>query len=299
MPKQPLLLGAHMSIAGGFEQALFRGESIGCTAIQIFTKSNRQWRANPITQEQATLFKETAEKSSIQWIMTHASYLINIAAPDPEIHKKSIAALAQELQRCELLGIPYLILHPGSAGKGDQKAALAQIAQSLDDVFNEIPGSTMILLENMAGQGSSTCSTFESLAAVRQLAHHKKRLGFCFDTCHAFAAGYDLRTEASYEKTWKEFDEIIGIEHLKAMHINDSKKELGSKVDRHEEIGHGALGLESFRLLFNDPRFFSIPKILETPKDTLEDYAKNMLLLRRLISRKTAMILDLDGDKQE
>ena len=283
MSKHPLLLGAHMSVAGGFEQAIFRGESIGCTAIQIFTKSNRQWKASPITDEQAILFKKTVQNSSIHYVVAHASYLINSAAPDPEIHKKSVGALAQELQRCELLGIPYLILHPGSAGKSDQKLALAQIAQSLDDVFDEIPGSTMILLENMAGQGSSTCSTFESLATVRHLTHHKKRVGICFDTCHAFAAGYDLRTELSYEKIWQEFDKIIGLEHLKTMHINDSKKELGSKVDRHEEIGHGALGLESFRLLFNDSRFFSIPKILETPKDTLEDYAKNMQLLKSLI----------------
>lgn len=292
-----LLLGAHMSIAGGFEQAIFRGESIGCTVIQIFSKSNRQWNTNPITPEQALLFKETVEKSTIQAVVTHASYLINLASPDADTTNKSTKALIEELNRCEQLGIPYLVLHPGSHGKTTEQEGLKRVAEGIDKALSEAAGTTMILLENMAGQGSSVCRSFENIALLRSLIQHKKRVGVCFDTCHAFAAGYDFRTEATYQKMWKNFDDTIGLENLKVMHINDSKKEVGSCVDRHEEIGEGAIGLEAFRLIFNDPRFFGIPKILETPKDDLQDYARNMRVIHTLLSQETDKILGLVEDK--
>ncbi len=285
-----------MSIAGGLEQAVKRGESIGCTAIQIFTKSNRQWDAKPLTQEAIDAFKQAFSDSPIsaKHVVTHATYLINLGSPDRSISHKSALALSQELERCNALGIPYLVLHPGSHVDSGEEHCLEQIGDNLNKILDEDTGNTIILLENMAGQGSTMGYTFEQLATMRGLVNNKKRIGFCFDTCHAFAAGYDLRTPKSYEATWHHFDKVLGLEHLHAIHLNDSKKELGSHVDRHEEIGKGQLGLEPFRLLFNDPRFFDVPKILETPKDTLEDYAHNMETIRKLLSRETMGILGLD-----
>ena len=281
--KTPLLLGAHMSISGGFEKAIERGESIGCTAIQIFVKSNRQWAAQPISEDQIEKFHTAAKDSTILAIVAHASYLINLAATTKEAFTKSVHALAIELKRCEQLGIHYLVLHPGSRLSLDLKDALAQIAAGIDQALEQSPGKTMILIENMAGQGSSVGSRFEELAAIRAASHHKTKVGFCLDTCHAFAAGYDLRTPETYKATWKEFDTIIGLEHLKAIHLNDSKKELGSRVDRHANIGKGTMGLESFSLIMNDKNLTWVPKILETPYHDLSDYAHDMETLKKLI----------------
>ena len=285
--KHSLLLGAHVSIAGGFEQALERGESIGCTAIQIFTKSNRQWAAKKISEEESTSFKEALKKSSVQAIMAHATYLINLAASDDAINKKSVAATIEELNRCAQLDIPYLVLHPGSYGTSDQQESLLKIAHNLDTIFESTPPGTMILLENMAGQGSSLCHRFEQLAFIRSNVVHKKRLGFCFDTCHAFAAGYDFSTEKGYEAMWHEFDTVIGLTHLKALHLNDSKKECGSNVDRHEDIGKGQLGLKAFKLIMNDARFLDVPKIVETPMDDLADHARNIETLKNLVIKRS------------
>lgn len=292
--KHRLLLGAHMSIAGGFDKAIERGESINCTAIQIFSKSNRSWHANPITHEDALAFQNALKNSSIQDVVVHASYLINIASCVTSLNHQSRDALKKELLRCNELGIPYLVLHPGSAVGCSAQDGIAQVAEALDAVLSEVPGETAILLENMAGQGSSIGSTFEQLAAIYEKITHKKRVGIAFDTCHAFAAGYDFTTEAKYEKMWHHFDQTLGLSLLKAIHINDSKKECGSKVDRHEDIGKGKLGQEPFKLLFNDPRFFDIPKILETPRAELSDYARNMEVLRSLISPGTKKKLGMD-----
>lgn len=289
-----LLLGAHMSIAGGFEQAIIRGESINCSTIQIFTKSNRQWNAKEITQEQIDLFKQTRKNFSMGPIIAHGTYLINIGSADADIRKKSMAALALELKRCDALGIDSYVLHPGSCGESTEKDCLNRINDALNDILDKTQSSTKLLLENMAGQGSVICYSFEQLAYIFDQSSHKKRIGFCLDTCHAFAAGYDFRTPATYEKMWQEFDSTLGIKHLHAIHVNDSKKELGSRVDRHEDIGKGQLGLEPFRLLFNDERLFDIPKILETPKDELEDYARNMQVIYGLISSKTKKILGME-----
>jgi deoxyribonuclease-4 len=281
------LLGAHMSIAGGLAKAIARAESIGCTALQIFTKSNRQWHAAPLTNDEIELFKKAVAASEINRnnIVVHAAYLINIASSQPATAQKSIAALIDELTRCQELNIPYLVLHPGSALGNDETASLKTIATALDQVFTAAPGKSKILLETMAGQGNSLCYRFEQIAEILQHTHHRNRLGVCVDTCHIFAAGYDLRTPAAYHATWQAFDKTIGLDKLHAIHLNDSKKDLGSRVDRHEDIGKGALGIEPFKLLMNDPRLAHIPKILETPETTemVQDYARNMKLLKELV----------------
>lgn len=292
--KQPMLmLGAHISVSGGLDQAFSRGESIGCTTMQIFTKSNRQWACKPLTQKEIAAFKKTWQDSFIQDVVVHAAYLINIASANPEVIEKSTNALIQELSRCEQLGIPYLVLHPGSNKKSSKEESLTQIAQQLDKAIESVPGNAMILLETMAGQGSNLCSQFEEIAAVHKALRNKNRVGVCFDTCHAFAAGYDIQTKQAYENVWQLFDQTIGLELLKVIHVNDSKKELGSRVDRHEHIGEGKIGDESFSLLFNDQRFFSIPKILETPKDDLAEDLKNMQKIVSLLRPETKNELEI------
>lgn len=293
--KHRLLLGAHMSIADGFEYSIERGTSIHCATIQIFTKSNRQWQAKQITQEQIDAFKKAARNSNISPIVVHASYLINMGSADATLHKKSVAAFKEELLRCESLEIPYFIFHPGSHVGFTEKDCLNKITDSLNEILAQVPDKTTVLLENMAGQGSTVCYRFEQIAYILEKSSFKKRIGVCFDTCHAFTAGYDFRTPQTYEYMWKEFDEIIGLEYLKVIHLNDSKKDLGSRVDRHEDIGKGKLGLETFRLIMNDERLFDIPKILETPDSTLDAYAKNMDILKKLISSKNKEILNIES----
>lgn len=292
--KKRLTLGAHMSVAGSMALAYERAESIGCTTMQIFTKSNRQWHAKPMTDADAHLFIERGKQSTVHPVAVHASYLINIGAENPDIEQKSIASLSTELARCEQLNIPYLVLHPGTAGSQTPEECLTRIAANLTKALKVSPGTTIICLENMAGHGSSVGHSFEQLAFIRNNVTPKVRIGFCFDTCHAFAAGYDLRTKESYKAVWKEFDAHIGLAHLKVMHLNDSKKELGCNVDRHEDIGKGKLGLEAFRLILNDPQLFDVAKILETPNDTLEGYAENLAVLKGLISAETKKLLCLD-----
>lgn len=288
--KHSLLLGAHMSIADKMSLAIERGESIGCSAIQIFTKSNRQWHAKPIKDEDATSFKKAWKDSSIQSIIAHASYLINIGSPNEEIEKKSIHALELELNRCAQLDIPYLILHPGSHTKTDEDSCLARISGNINKVLAVTSGCT-ILLETMAGQGTNVGYSFDHLAQIIKKVEHKNRIGVCFDTCHAFAAGYEFRTEKSYALMWEQFDKTIGINKLKAIHINDSQQDIGSRVDRHTDIGKGKIGLKAFELLCNDPRFFDIPKVLETPKKDLSDDKKNLNALRNLLTNKTRTLL--------
>lgn len=288
MPRKKLLIGAHMSIAGGYEQALIKGASIGCTAIQLFTKSNRQWYAKPITKENAHHFKKMQKETGILCVVAHASYLINLGSIHKATEEKSIKALIDELERCESLGISFLVLHPGSLGTLSKEEGARQISNNLDKALADAQSTTMILLENMAGQGSAFGSSFQELASIYQQAAHKKRLGFCFDTCHAFAAGYDISSEKTYEHVWKEFDAILGLKYLKVIHMNDSKKPLASHLDRHEDIGKGCIGLHGFDLLMNDHRFVSVPKILETPKgkgskDILQDHLMNLQQLKKLV----------------
>jgi deoxyribonuclease IV len=297
--KKTFLLGAHMSTEGGREKALERGASIGCTVIQIFTKSNRQWLDKSITKEEGILFKKTQKECEVKYVIAHASYLINLGSPKPDVKSKSIMALTKELNRCHTLGIPYLVLHPGSRLTSSADDCIKQIAAGIDIALEDSKGTTMVLLETMAGQGTGVGSTFEEIAHIRHLIKHKARVGVCLDTCHVFAAGYKFSTKTTYEQMWDAFNKIIGLEHLKAIHVNDSKKECGSKVDRHEEIGKGKIGLEAFKLLFNDPRLFSIPKILETPKSCLADDAQNMKIIRGLLSPVTKKTLIIENGREE
>lgn len=282
--KTSLLFGAHMSIAGEISLAIERGESIGCSAIQIFTKSNRQWKAKAIATEDIAAFRSAWKNSSIKSIMTHATYLINIGSPDPELAEKSVAALTEELKRSNELAIPYLVLHPGSHTNTDINECLKRIGANLDRALENSTSKTSILIETMAGQGTSVGHTFEQIATIIANSRHKSRIGVCFDTCHAFAAGYDFRTKHTYKQMWDDFDKTIGLQKLYAIHVNDSKGDLGSRVDRHADIGEGKIGLEAFKLLFNDPRFAAIPKVLETPRATIEDYERNMAVVRSLIT---------------
>lgn len=276
------LLGAHMSIAGGLYKAIERGQSVGCTVIQLFTKSNRQWYSKPLEDVDIERFKQVFQASTIQTVFVHASYLINIGSNNPDLYLQSRTALAHEVDRCHQLGIPFLIIHPG-AGLVPQETRL-RIAQALDYIVENTSSSTTILLENTAGQGSAYGSSLEELQALYQAIQHKDRIGFCIDTCHAFVAGYDLRTPEPYKEFWQSFDRMLGMDRLKAIHLNDSKKGLHSRRDRHEHIGKGLLGLEAFSLLCNDPALQNVPKILETPQDNgLADVVMDMEVIKNLL----------------
>ena len=277
------LLGAHMSIAGGLEKSIELGASIGCNTIQIFTKSSRQWDLKPLTEKEILLFKETKKKyPTVNPIIAHCSYLVNIGSPTETVAKKSITTLIAELNRCDALEIPYLVLHPGSALDSSKEICITQIAKNLDHVFSKNTGPTMILLETMAGQGSTIGTTFQELAEIRAKTKLNSRIGICLDTCHVFQAGYRFFTPKEYANFWHEFDKAIGLEYLKAIHINDSKREFNQHVDRHETIGDGHIGLEAFKLLMHDKKLAHIPKILETPKLSIDADIKNMNTLLNL-----------------
>jgi len=280
-------LGAHMSIAGGVSKALERGHSIGCEAIQIFTRNQRQWRSKPLAPEEIERFKLKQEETGIRPVVAHDSYLINLGSPDEAMWQKSLQAYIIELQHCETLGIPYLVMHPGSHLGSGEEAGLCRIAEGLNRAHAATRGFGVIsLLETTAGQGTNLGYCFEQLATIRETVKEVERVAVCFDTCHVFAAGYDLRTPEAYAATMAEFDRILGLDLLRCFHLNDSKKGLASRVDRHQHIGQGLLGLEPFRLLLNDPRFATLPGLLETPKGPkmLED-VENLRLLRSLASR--------------
>jgi len=274
-----------MSIAGGIDKAVERGSKVNCTTIQIFTKSNTQWRATPLKKEEVAEFKKNVERTKITPVFAHNCYLINLASPDPDIYKKSIDTLLLELERSETLGLPYLVMHPGSHMGEGEKAGIERIAESLNKIFEKIMGyNVQVLLETTAGQGRSVGSKFEQIAEIMDLIKSKEKLCVCLDTCHIFAAGYDIRSKYEYEKTMAEFNSIVGIDKIKVIHLNDSKKELGSKVDRHEHIGKGFIGLEAFRYIMNDERFRSVPKVLETPKgEDIKEDVINLKILRSLV----------------
>jgi len=278
-------LGAHMSIAGGVENAVLRGQSVGCEAIGMFTKNNNQWKAKPLKPDDADRFNAALGETGIHPVVAHTSYLINLASPDVALWKKSIAAMVDELQRCELLGIPYLVLHPGShMGKGVDWG-IQRLADAFNHIHRTLPNlRVMTLLEQTAGQGTNLGHTFEELARMRELIEEKTRIGFCVDSCHLFAAGYDLRKPETYAEVFKQFDDVAGIAHIKAWHLNDCKADLGARVDRHEHIGKGKLGKAAFRNILNDPRWRDLPGILETPKGPeMKEDVMNLRVLRGLI----------------
>ena len=281
------LLGAHMSIAGGIGNALLAGKKVDCDAIQIFTRSSRQWAAKPYTREEIELFCANRQTTGIATIIAHDSYLLNLGSPDKALKKRSIAAFVDELERCEVLGVKNLIAHPGSHVGAGEPQGIQTIAQSLDEVHRACPGyQARVSLEITAGQGSNLGYRFEQIARIIDATRESDRLRVCFDTEHAFAAGYDIRTEEGYEHTFDEFDETIGIDRLAAFHLNDSKKEFNSRVDRHEHIGKGHIGIDAFRRLVNDRRFWGLPMCLETPKGPdLKEDSENLALLRSLIDQ--------------
>jgi deoxyribonuclease-4 len=283
--------GAHMSISGGVAKSFARGLQVGCEAMQIFTKSERQWAAKPLLPEDIAAFRAEQARSGIGPVVVHDSYLINLAAPADELWEKSIAAFAHELERCDALSIPYIVTHPGAHTGSGEEAGLAREAVALNRLFEQgVGGDTMVLLETTAGQGSCLGNRFEHLARLFELVpryHH--RLGVCVDTCHIFAAGYDIRTPEAYAATFAEFDRVVGVDRVRCFHLNDSQKDLGSRVDRHSHIGQGCIGLEAFRLLVNDPRFRAIPMIIETPKgDDMAEDVENLALLRSLVAPAAA-----------
>jgi deoxyribonuclease-4 len=279
------LLGAHQSIAGGVENALARGQEVGCDTIQIFVKNPNRWASKPLVEEDVAAFKEAAAETGIWPVFAHALYLINLATPDDALWQKSVGALADGLERCEQLGLPGLVVHPGSHRGSGEEAGIARISGALDEVHRRLPGyGAQVWLEVTAGQGDHLGFTFDQLRAMIDGTSEPERLGVCFDTAHAFAAGYELRTREGYEATWADFDEVLGLGLLKAIHLNDSQRDLGSRVDRHEHIGQGLLGLDPFRYLLNDERFWGLPMTLETDKgpDLAED-KENLAVLRSLI----------------
>jgi deoxyribonuclease IV len=279
------LLGAHMSIAGGVGNALLAGKRVDCDAIQIFTKSSRQWAGNPYSKEEIEQFRINQKETGIGKVIAHDSYLLNLGSPDGVLRKRSIAAFIDELERCETLGVTNLVAHPGSHVGSGEAEGIKTISKSLDEVHKACPGyRALVTLEITAGQGSNLGYRFEQIANIMDGIRESDRLRVCFDTEHAFAAGYDIRTKDGYERTFSEFDETIGIDRLAAFHLNDSKKEFNSRVDRHEHIGKGFLGVEAFRLLLNDKRFWGLPMCLETPKGPdLKEDRENLTLLRTLI----------------
>ena len=277
------LLGAHMSVAGGHDLAIERATAFGMTACQIFTKNANQWHAKPILPEAADRFKERLGGSEVAFVVAHDSYLINLGSPDDTLWERSIAAFRDELERCHQLGVPWLVTHPGAHMGTGVEAATRRVATALNRIFDELPERAVtVLLETTAGQGTTLGRSFAELAGILDLIEDQQRVAVCFDTCHVFAAGYDIRDEATYQATMLAFDEAIGLSRLRVFHLNDSKKGLGARVDRHTHIGDGELGAEPFRLLLTDERFRDHPGILETPKDSDDDDRRNMATLRSL-----------------
>jgi deoxyribonuclease-4 len=280
-----LALGAHMSAAGGVDLAISRAAALNMDSCQLFTKNANQWAAKPLDPAVVERFYEQKASAGVAHLVAHDSYLINIASPDPANWEKSRNALLIELQRCDLLGVPYLVSHPGAHMNSDLDEAIGRVAEAINRINDERPdGTTTLLIETTAGQGTTLGRTFDEIAAMIDAVEDKSRIGVCFDTCHVFVAGYDLRDAETYAATIEEFDRVVGLNWLKVLHLNDAKKGLGSKLDRHAHIGEGELGIEAFRLLMNDARFNGIPGILETPKgDNDEEDARNLTTLRGLV----------------
>lgn len=295
VPRKPKIpdgwaLGAHMSIAGGFEKAAQRAKAVGCTALQVFTKSSNQWAAKPLDEKDVAAYQELLRAAGIRRVIAHSSYLINLASPDRTLYEKSISAFKVELLRAETLGIEQLIFHPGAHVGEGEAAGIGRVASALNRIHEETPGLMVkTSIETTAGQGSCLGHRFEELRDILAGLDDPLRAVICADTCHLLAAGYDIRTEAGCRRTFKEFDRVVGLERLQAFHLNDSKKELGSRVDRHEHIGGGEVGLETFRWILNQQRFRGLPMVLETPKgpqgtDGKDEVKEDLRNLRKLVS---------------
>ncbi len=277
--------GAHESVAGGLHLAFDRLRQVGGQALQIFTRNQRQWRPPPLTDDEIALFRRAWQESGRVPVASHASYLINLASGKPELVAKSITAFTEELRRCQQLGIPFVVMHPGSHGGDGVATGIARFTAALDQALAITTTEVKVLLETTAGQGTGLGSRFEELAAILEHSRFPQRLGVCLDTCHIFAAGYDIRSPSAYQQTMTECDRIVGIDQIHFFHLNDSMKGLGSRVDRHAHIGQGEIGLEGFRNLLNDPRFATHPMTLETDKgEELQEDRDNLAVLRSLLS---------------
>jgi len=288
-------LGAHLSISGGLPRAVARAVVSRCDVLQIFTKSVGQWRARPLDDVEVQQFRDAVRQARLHTVVAHASYLVNIASPNPTLHAQSMQALGEEIDRAERLGLLGLVMHPGTAAEAD---GLPRIAASLAELLAARPhGRTLILLEHTAGQGNNLGYRFEQLAEILRLMPDSSRVGVCLDTCHLLAAGYDITSAAGYRDTFAQFDTLIGLDRLKVMHLNDSKKPCASRVDRHEHIGLGCIGLPAFKRLLNDPRFARLPMLIETEKEPASDRKsaelridphdeRNLQTLRRLLRRR-------------
>ncbi len=286
-PKTKQLLGAHFSIAKGLHDAVFQAAAYGCNTLQLFTKNATTWKERAITPAEEARFKAAVAETGVRSIAAHTSYLINLASPESKKHAMSCRALKQELTRASALEIPFCVLHPGAHMDSGVEAGLLRISASINQIFAETKGiTTRLLLETTAGQGSGLGHTFEELAQIIDAIDQKERVGICLDTCHIFAAGYDIRTHQSYQQTMNHFDTVIGLDKLFVIHVNDSKKDLGSRVDRHTHIGKGCIGVDAFKFLLKDPRLVQIPKLLETAKKEADiDWdQRNLTLLRSLVT---------------
>ena len=277
-----MILGAHVSTAGGVDKSPGNGLELGCQTIQIFTRNQRQWKAKPLRDSEVEGFRRERSRCGIGSTAAHASYLLNLGSPEPTVLARSREAFSQELERCRRLGLDFLVVHPGAHLGSGESAGLRAVAASLNRALEQDrEACTRILLETTAGQGSSLGYRFEHLAEILSLVQAPERVGVCVDTCHIFAAGYDLRDAAAYHRTLDQLDQVLGLSRVKAFHLNDSKRELGSRVDRHEHIGEGLIGAEGFKLLVKDRRFAGTPMILETPGGETH-YGKNLSRLRQL-----------------
>jgi deoxyribonuclease-4 len=275
-----------MSISGGVDTAFDRGEQVGCDAMQIFTKNNNQWRAAPLKEKVVERYHRRQAETGITPVVAHTSYLLNLATPDDELWAKSIDALVIEVERCDVLSIPYLVIHPGSHVGSGEEAGIARVVEALNIAHDRLPDAQVkITLETTAGQGTNLGYRFEHLSAMIEGTEANERLAVCYDTCHTLAAGYDFRTPEGYAEVLRQFDQVIGLDRLAVFHLNDAQQDLGSRRDRHAHIGEGFVGLEGFRHLLNDPRFEQSPMLLEThkSKDMHEDM-ENLARLRALIA---------------
>jgi len=278
------LLGAHESVAGGLHLAFERIERVGGEALQIFTRNQRQWNPAELGVEEIELFRTAHEKSNVMPIASHASYLVNLATGKKELLEKSVYNLSLELTRCAQLGVPYVVLHPGSHGGDGVDVGLERFTRGLDMAIERGGAAVQVLVETTAGQGTGLGSSFTELAYILENSKFPELLGVCVDTCHIFAAGYELRTADGYQSTVAAMESSIGIDKIRFFHLNDSKKDLGCRVDRHEHIGKGAIGLSGFKNLLNDSRFAGLPMTLETPKsDSLAEDRENLQILRALM----------------
>ncbi len=281
-----LAFGSHLSTSGGVDRVFARAETLPVHSCQIFSKSERQWLAKPLDPAVVERFHAEKNRTGLAKLVVHDSYLINLASPKPDILTKSLAAFTDELERCDLLGIEFLVTHPGAHTGSGVEAGIARFADSLNEVFRENPDNKAItLLETTAGQGTTLGRSFEEISAIIERVEEKDRVGVCLDTCHIFAAGYDFRTAEGYAEVMDRFDRTIGLHRLRVLHLNDSKMPFASNKDRHAHIGEGEIGMEGFRHVVNDARLAGLPAILETEKDdTGENDLKNLATLRELVA---------------